>query len=240
MDDFKVDIKIMNSCFDYIDNVSNYNNRFYVTIFIEPVGLVSLNSSSYEKLIEGVNKLFNSQPEDYGYVKAGYVLFYNLSLPVFNGDLDSMDFNSIWESTYYDSLLENNSGYENIQNVKEALSYYNQGEIIYLRLNCCNLDEHLYREGLILKVRKIKYLGKDNYLVICNENDSVNILKELEFKISNNIHDFILNNNNKDFYFFHEENLDDVKNTWNEYKNSHYYSMSDFEDFLISKNVDNI
>lgn len=237
MDNFKVDIVVKNSCFDYIDNVSNYNNRFYVTIFIEPIGIISLNSSSYDKLVEGVNKLFNSQPLDFDYIKAGYVLYYNLSLPLYDGNLDTMDFNFIWESNYFDSLIENSKEEIGIiKNVKEALIYYNQNKVIYLRLNSFDLDEHSYREGLILKIKKIKYLGKDNYLVICNEDDSSIILKELNFEYSNYIHDFIINNNvNNDFYFFLENDLDNVKNTWIEYKNSDYYTQSDFVEYLNNK-----
>jgi hypothetical protein len=70
----KLHEKKPSSCFDYIEAIAFENNEWLVAIFIEPVGALKVKAKTLKDALTFWLILFQSQPEDWDYAKAGNYL----------------------------------------------------------------------------------------------------------------------------------------------------------------------
>ncbi len=69
------ELNFPNSCFDDVHEIEFNNDRNWrVTIFVEPVGEFVIQNNEIDKIFEFLLELFQSQPADWDYLKAGYHL----------------------------------------------------------------------------------------------------------------------------------------------------------------------
>lgn len=243
----KLNIHVENSCFDYIEEVftdesGDDNDGTFISCFIEPTGTIGF-STKKENYIELLEDLFNSQPEEYDYIKAGWVLRYNLSNPLINVDLEDMDFNEVWSDKLFNLEQKTNhlihKDIKTVEQLHDYLHHHKENEL-YVRFNSFLLDKEKFREGVISKLSITRYLVDNHYLFIFDERDTnaVKFNEELNIETNTSLLDFIFKGNyllsNVGITLFTEKEFDDIKKEWEEYLN--YQDDYDFEDFLEKKN----
>lgn len=238
----KLNIAVEDTCFDYIEEVykTDSSNETIIICFIEPTGTIGF-STKQENYIELLEKLFNSQPKEYDYIKAGWVLRYNLTNPLINVDLEDMDFKEVWSDKLFSlEQKRNHQLYKEIDKVEELHAYlhHHKENKLFVRFDSFLLDKDDYREGVVMKVSIARYLVDNHYLFVFDERDTSYLNKELGIKEKQSIIDMILNGDSllKDvgLTLFVEEDFKEIKEVWCEYLN--YKDDLDFEEFLEKKN----
>lgn len=63
------------TCLDYVDTISYYDEQYWVIIFVEPVGNIAKSGKSVKEVLNWWLEVFRSQPQHWNYIKAGWHLF---------------------------------------------------------------------------------------------------------------------------------------------------------------------
>jgi hypothetical protein len=66
--------KELNSCFDYVDSIRKDDKTWMVSVFIEPVGKLTVRGPDLENILAFWLHLFQTQPHDWDYAKSGWHL----------------------------------------------------------------------------------------------------------------------------------------------------------------------
>lgn len=236
----KLNITVENSCFDYIEDVLFVNGETVINCFVEPCGYMWF-STKKENYIELLENLFNAQPKEYDYIKAGWVLKSNISNPLINTDLEDINLEELWDDKIFNLHEEkNNFSHKEIKTVEQLYQYLYHEKSEYNKL-CVRFDSFLlekdWREGLISHIVLAKYLTKDTYLFVFDERDTAPLNKNLGIETNEIIQDSILKGSHLlseiGLTLFLGNEFDEIKKEWNEYL-EHKEKM-DFEDFLDMK-----
>lgn len=63
-----------NTCCDYVDSLVKNGNKYGVVVFVEPCGDITKWGLSWDEVLDWWEKIFQSQPENWDYVTAGWHL----------------------------------------------------------------------------------------------------------------------------------------------------------------------
>lgn len=84
-----------NSCFDYIEDICKHDDGWVVGMFVEPTGTIRIKKETLQLALEFWLELFQNQPEDWDYTKAGWHLFTNMPGPIF--DATNINPKELWK-----------------------------------------------------------------------------------------------------------------------------------------------
>ena len=83
------------SCFDYIELIYKHNGDWVVGVFVEPVARIEVKAKTLQKALTFWLELFQNQPKDWDYRKAGWHLLDRIARPIF--DVNNVNPKDIWD-----------------------------------------------------------------------------------------------------------------------------------------------
>lgn len=113
------------SPFDYIDHLwLDQKDEAYALIFVEPVGNISFQSRDLVSLFEGINRLFNSQPEGMDYAVAGHKIHYYKKTirKGFAIDFAYLDTDVLWKGAF-DEVPMNPPTFDELRTGRDVFRY---------------------------------------------------------------------------------------------------------------------
>jgi hypothetical protein len=63
-----------NTCSDYVDSIYYEDGKYGITVFVEPCGDITKWGNSINEVLDWWIEVFERQPEDWDYCKAGWYL----------------------------------------------------------------------------------------------------------------------------------------------------------------------
>ena len=85
------------SCFDYIELIYKYDGDWVVGVFVEPVAWMEVKAKTLQKALTFWLELFQNQPKDWDYRKAGWHLLDRIVSPIF--DVNNVNSKDIWNDS---------------------------------------------------------------------------------------------------------------------------------------------
>lgn len=124
-----IKIEVEGSPFDYIEEIDvNEKGEVVAGIFVEPVGALTFKASSLESLFEGINDLFNRQPDDMGYAVAGHTIFaYARNVRKgFGIDFNFLDTDLLWGIDINEEKNERNLSFDEVKQGRDLFDFVKQ------------------------------------------------------------------------------------------------------------------
>jgi hypothetical protein len=82
------------TCFDYVDSICREGSNWAVSVFVEPVGILTVRGEDLANVLSFWISLFQSQPEDWGFAKSGWHLEHHLETFYWKHPEDAQD---VWK-----------------------------------------------------------------------------------------------------------------------------------------------
>ena len=96
-------IKNENTCFDYIEEEGyQEDGSYFAVVFVEPIGNLCFAAKTKESMKENLERIFNSQPNEYDYIKAGHIMNLNMrNILMANKMIEEINEKDVWDENFY-------------------------------------------------------------------------------------------------------------------------------------------
>ena len=233
-----VSIENKQSCFDYVEHVSEYDTHIAAVVIVEPTGLVSFHAPTREQLERGLERVFNAQPLTYDYIKAGWVIYQRKSLAIAEWDVSKIDVVEFWDDRVLNALEKERVS--DPQTFLDLLTNLAHGASVYLRLNDSLLDRN-WRDSFLVKLQSIRCLTNEKFLLTAVEGESAEYNQQLDNAVDMNdlyiAQTWIVDSTQlleaAGFTFFTNETFPEIKADYEQYKVQK--DQLDFEEYLHRK-----